>query len=100
MSESRALSICDLVERNSYLCSYQKINATMLMQHCYLFSTYRTLYNLSVFDIVRHLLLIQDTIHTVYYAWAMQQLDPEEGGGAYSTWKLREMQQLGVRALI
>ncbi|XP_011092940.1 mitochondrial import inner membrane translocase subunit TIM44-2-like [Sesamum indicum] len=44
----------------------------------------------------------QDTIHTVYYAWAMQQLDPEElGEGApYSTWKLREMQQLGVRALI
>lgn len=47
-------------------------------------------------------MLIQDTIHTVYYAWAMQQLDPEEvGGGApYSMWKLREMQQLGVRALI
>ncbi|KAH6755468.1 translocase inner membrane subunit 44-2 [Perilla frutescens var. hirtella] len=44
----------------------------------------------------------QDTIHTVYYAWAMQQLDPEEAGdGApYSTWKLREIQQLGVRALI
>ncbi|CAI9786431.1 unnamed protein product [Fraxinus pennsylvanica] len=44
----------------------------------------------------------QDTIHTVYYAWAMQQLDPEElGGGApYSIWRLREMQQLGVRALI
>ncbi|KAL2254939.1 mitochondrial import inner membrane translocase subunit TIM44-2 isoform X1 [Sesamum indicum] len=44
----------------------------------------------------------QDTIHTVYYAWAMQQLDPEEvGEGApYSIWKLREMQQLGVRALI
>ncbi|KAI3446331.1 hypothetical protein Pfo_002996 [Paulownia fortunei] len=44
----------------------------------------------------------QDTIHTVYYAWAMQQLDPEElGDGApYSIWKLREMQQLGVRALI
>ncbi|KAK6129426.1 hypothetical protein DH2020_036828 [Rehmannia glutinosa] len=44
----------------------------------------------------------QDTIHTVYYAWAMQQLDQEElGEGApYSIWKLREMQQLGVRALI
>ncbi|CAA2989786.1 mitochondrial import inner membrane translocase subunit TIM44-2-like isoform X3 [Olea europaea var. sylvestris] len=44
----------------------------------------------------------QDTIHTVYYAWAMQQLDPEElGDGAhYSIWRLREMQQLGVRALI
>ncbi|CAA3021246.1 mitochondrial import inner membrane translocase subunit TIM44-2-like [Olea europaea subsp. europaea] len=44
----------------------------------------------------------QDTIHTVYYAWAMQQLDPEElGDGApYSIWRLREMQQLGVRALV
>ncbi|CAA0827736.1 NAD(P)-binding Rossmann-fold superfamily protein [Striga hermonthica] len=37
----------------------------------------------------------QDMIHTVYYAWAMQQLDPEEvGEGApYSIWKLREIQQ-------
>ncbi|EPS66324.1 hypothetical protein M569_08451, partial [Genlisea aurea] len=45
----------------------------------------------------------QDTIQTVFYAWAMQQLDPEEiGDGAsyYSIWKLREMQQMGVRALI
>ncbi|KAK4477265.1 hypothetical protein RD792_016479 [Penstemon davidsonii] len=44
----------------------------------------------------------QDTIHTVYYAWAMQQLEPDElGEGApYSIWKLREMQQLGVKALI
>ncbi|PIN10498.1 hypothetical protein CDL12_16920 [Handroanthus impetiginosus] len=44
----------------------------------------------------------QDTIHMVYYAWAMQQLDPEElgEGASYSIWKLREMQQLGVRALI
>ncbi|XP_068663697.1 mitochondrial import inner membrane translocase subunit TIM44-2-like [Aristolochia californica] len=44
----------------------------------------------------------QDTIHTVYYAWAMQQIDPEElGEGAYyPVWRLREMQQLGVRALI
>ncbi|KAL7125532.1 hypothetical protein ABFS83_14G123800 [Erythranthe nasuta] len=45
----------------------------------------------------------QDTIHTVYYAWAMQQLDPEElgeGAPTHSIWKLREMQQLGVRALI
>ncbi|KAL2512545.1 Mitochondrial import inner membrane translocase subunit TIM44-2 [Abeliophyllum distichum] len=44
----------------------------------------------------------QDTIHTVYYAWAMQQLDPEElgEGASYSIWRLREMQQLGVRALI
>ncbi|EXC05426.1 Mitochondrial import inner membrane translocase subunit TIM44 [Morus notabilis] len=44
----------------------------------------------------------QDTIHTVYYAWAMQQIDPEElGEGAiYPIWKLREMQQLGVQTLI
>ncbi|XP_068649536.1 mitochondrial import inner membrane translocase subunit TIM44-2-like [Aristolochia californica] len=44
----------------------------------------------------------QDTIHTVYYAWAMQQVAPEElGEGAYyPIWRLREMQQLGVRALI
>ncbi|XP_073034070.1 mitochondrial import inner membrane translocase subunit TIM44-2-like isoform X1 [Primulina eburnea] len=45
----------------------------------------------------------QDTIQTVYYAWAMQQLDAELGDGyaaPYSIWKLREMQQLGVRALI
>ncbi|GFQ01174.1 morc family cw-type zinc finger protein 4 [Phtheirospermum japonicum] len=43
-----------------------------------------------------------DTINTVYYAWAMQQLNPEElGEGApYSIWKLREMQQQGIRALI
>ncbi|KAL5561892.1 hypothetical protein UlMin_031639 [Ulmus minor] len=44
----------------------------------------------------------KDTIHTVYYAWAMQQVDPEElGEGAlYPIWKLREMQQLGVQSLI
>ncbi|KAL5789229.1 hypothetical protein ACOSQ2_004117 [Xanthoceras sorbifolium] len=44
----------------------------------------------------------KDTIHTVYYAWAMQQVDAEElGEGAlYPIWKLREMQQLGIRALI
>uniref|UniRef100_A0A2P2KPZ3 Uncharacterized protein MANES_12G032400 n=1 Tax=Rhizophora mucronata TaxID=61149 RepID=A0A2P2KPZ3_RHIMU len=44
----------------------------------------------------------KDTIHTVYYAWAMQQVNPEElGEGAiYPIWKLREMQQLGVQALI
>ncbi|KAG9445654.1 hypothetical protein H6P81_011782 [Aristolochia fimbriata] len=44
----------------------------------------------------------EDTIQTVYYAWAMQQVDPEElGEGAYyPIWRLREMQQLGVRALI
>ncbi|GMH25763.1 hypothetical protein Nepgr_027606 [Nepenthes gracilis] len=44
----------------------------------------------------------KDTIHTVYYAWAMQQMEPEEVGedGIYSMWRLREMQQLGVQALI
>ncbi|KAK4796080.1 hypothetical protein SAY86_028406 [Trapa natans] len=44
----------------------------------------------------------KDTIHTVYYAWAMQQIDPEELGecAVYPVWKLREMQQIGVRALI
>ncbi|KAK9110079.1 hypothetical protein Sjap_018139 [Stephania japonica] len=44
----------------------------------------------------------KDTIHTVYYAWAMQQMDVEElGEGAiYPVWRLREMQQLGIQALI
>ncbi|GAV67805.1 Tim44 domain-containing protein [Cephalotus follicularis] len=44
----------------------------------------------------------KDTIHTIYYAWAMQQVEPEElGEGAiYPIWRLREMQQLGVQALI
>ncbi|KAI4329698.1 hypothetical protein MLD38_028053 [Melastoma candidum] len=44
----------------------------------------------------------KDTIHTVYYAWAMQLVDPEElGEGAiYPVWRLREMQQIGVQALI
>ncbi|XP_027096574.2 mitochondrial import inner membrane translocase subunit TIM44-2-like [Coffea eugenioides] len=44
----------------------------------------------------------KDTIHTVYYAWAMQQVPPEElGEGAiYPIWRLREMQQFGVQALI
>ncbi|KAF8401877.1 hypothetical protein HHK36_012826 [Tetracentron sinense] len=44
----------------------------------------------------------KDTIHTVYYAWAMQQIDVEElGEGAfYPIWRLREMQQLGIQALI
>ncbi|CAI0436110.1 unnamed protein product [Linum tenue] len=44
----------------------------------------------------------QDTIHTVYYGWAMQQVEPQElGEGAiYPVWRLREMQQLGVQALI
>ncbi|GAB2298346.1 hypothetical protein Dimus_032414 [Dionaea muscipula] len=44
----------------------------------------------------------KDTIHTVYYAWAMQQMEPGELGedGIYSMWRLREMQQLGIQALI
>ncbi|XP_077228897.1 translocase inner membrane subunit 44-2 [Tasmannia lanceolata] len=44
----------------------------------------------------------KDTIHTVYYAWAMQQVDVEElGEGAlFPIWRLREMQQLGVKSLI
>ena len=48
------------------------------------------------------LFLNQDTIHTVYYAWAMQQVDVEELGeeALFPIWRLREMQQLGVQALI
>ncbi|KAF8038249.1 hypothetical protein BT93_B0947 [Corymbia citriodora subsp. variegata] len=44
----------------------------------------------------------KDTIHTVYYAWAMQQVDPEELGAdaIYPIWRLREMQQIGIQALI
>ncbi|KAI9180208.1 hypothetical protein LWI28_002296 [Acer negundo] len=44
----------------------------------------------------------KDTIHTVYYAWAMQQVDAEELGEGvlYPIWKLREMQQLGIQTLI
>ncbi|KAM7259743.1 hypothetical protein ACFE04_015484 [Oxalis oulophora] len=44
----------------------------------------------------------EDAIQTVYYAWAMQLVDLEElGEGAiYPVWRLREMQQLGVKALI
>ncbi|KAH9624605.1 hypothetical protein KSS87_010308 [Heliosperma pusillum] len=44
----------------------------------------------------------KDTIHTVYYAWAMQQMDPEDvtEDAIYSMWRLREMQQFGVAALI
>lgn len=47
-------------------------------------------------------LLEQDTIHTVYFMWAMQQMDPEDidEDAIYSMWRLREMQQLGVAALI
>ncbi|TKY49923.1 Mitochondrial import inner membrane translocase subunit TIM44-2 [Spatholobus suberectus] len=44
----------------------------------------------------------KDTIHTVFYAWALQQMDQEDRGedGIYLMWRLREMQQQGVQALI
>ncbi|KAK7308928.1 hypothetical protein RJT34_05271 [Clitoria ternatea] len=44
----------------------------------------------------------KDTIHTVIYAWALQQMDQEERGedGIYLMWRLREMQQQGIQALI
>ncbi|XP_074276666.1 mitochondrial import inner membrane translocase subunit TIM44-2-like [Silene latifolia] len=44
----------------------------------------------------------KDTIQTVYYGWAMQQMDPEDvkEDAIYSMWRLREMQQQGVAALI
>nr|CAB3476586.1 unnamed protein product [Digitaria exilis] len=45
----------------------------------------------------------QDTIQTVYYSWAMQLMDsdevPEEES-YYPVWRLREIQQAGVKALI
>ncbi|KAJ6834962.1 mitochondrial import inner membrane translocase subunit TIM44-2 [Iris pallida] len=44
----------------------------------------------------------KDTIQTVHYAWAMQQIDIDElGEGAlYPVFRLREMQQIGVQSLI
>ncbi|XP_058208248.1 mitochondrial import inner membrane translocase subunit TIM44-2 isoform X2 [Rhododendron vialii] len=44
----------------------------------------------------------KDTIHTVYYLWAMQLEDVEElGEGAiFPIWRLREMQRMGLQALI
>ncbi|XP_061358577.1 mitochondrial import inner membrane translocase subunit TIM44-2 [Gastrolobium bilobum] len=44
----------------------------------------------------------KDTIHTVYYAWALQQKDHEDHGedGIYLMWRLIEMQQQGIQALI
>ncbi|KAJ1405751.1 Tim44-like domain [Sesbania bispinosa] len=44
----------------------------------------------------------KDTIHTVYYFWALQQMDQEDHGedGIYLMWRLREMQQQGIQALI
>jgi import inner membrane translocase subunit TIM44 len=47
--------------------------------------------------------MLQDTIQTVFYSWAMQLLDsdevPEEES-YYPVWRLREMQQAGIKALI
>uniref|UniRef100_A0A1J3IJ02 Mitochondrial import inner membrane translocase subunit TIM44-2 n=1 Tax=Noccaea caerulescens TaxID=107243 RepID=A0A1J3IJ02_NOCCA len=45
----------------------------------------------------------QDTIHTVFYAWAMQQVEASELGeeSIYPIWRLREMRIIGgVQALI
>ncbi|CAA6668135.1 unnamed protein product [Spirodela intermedia] len=44
----------------------------------------------------------KDSIQTVYYAWAMQLTDAEELGeeAIHAAWRLREMQQLNVQALI
>jgi len=44
----------------------------------------------------------QDTIHTVYYAWALQQMEPDEvtEDAIYAMWRLRDMQQQGIVALI
>ncbi|KAF0928472.1 hypothetical protein E2562_004116 [Oryza meyeriana var. granulata] len=45
----------------------------------------------------------QDTIQTVFYGWAMQLMDsdevPEEES-YYPVWRLREIQQVGIKALI
>ncbi|ERN18748.1 mitochondrial import inner membrane translocase subunit TIM44-2 [Amborella trichopoda] len=44
----------------------------------------------------------RDTIHAVIYVWAMQLMDAEELGEDvfYPMWRLREMQQMGIQALI
>ncbi|KAK9070666.1 hypothetical protein SSX86_011068 [Deinandra increscens subsp. villosa] len=44
----------------------------------------------------------KDTIHTVHYLWAMQLAEAEEGAEVahMPIWKLRDMQQVGIRALI
>ncbi|ANM63221.1 translocase inner membrane subunit 44-1 [Arabidopsis thaliana] len=44
----------------------------------------------------------QDTIHTVYHEWAMQQVETTELGedAIYPIWRLREMCRNGVQALI
>ncbi|RZC53725.1 hypothetical protein C5167_012570 [Papaver somniferum] len=44
----------------------------------------------------------KDTIQTVSHQWAMQQVDvqEQEEGALYPVWRLRETQQLGMKALI
>ncbi|XP_019184492.1 PREDICTED: mitochondrial import inner membrane translocase subunit TIM44-2-like isoform X2 [Ipomoea nil] len=44
----------------------------------------------------------KDSIHTVYYAWAMELVDADEAGegAVFPLWRLKEMQQFGVTALI
>ncbi|XP_066395327.1 mitochondrial import inner membrane translocase subunit TIM44-2-like [Miscanthus floridulus] len=45
----------------------------------------------------------QDTIQTVFYSWAMQLMDSDKVGeeeSYYPVWRLREMQQAGIKALI
>lgn len=44
----------------------------------------------------------KDDIHTVFYAWAMQQVVPDDyqDGLLYPYWQLREMQQLGIQSII
>ncbi|XP_004515202.1 mitochondrial import inner membrane translocase subunit TIM44-2-like [Cicer arietinum] len=44
----------------------------------------------------------KDTIHTVFYQWALQQMDQEDHGedAIYLMWRLREMHQQGIQALI
>lgn len=44
----------------------------------------------------------KDTIHTVFYLWAMSLEDAQESGesAGYPIWKLREMMQMNMQALI
>uniref|UniRef100_A0A0D9VLF6 Tim44-like domain-containing protein n=1 Tax=Leersia perrieri TaxID=77586 RepID=A0A0D9VLF6_9ORYZ len=48
-------------------------------------------------------IVVKDTIQTVFYGWAMQLMDsdevPEEES-YYPVWRLREIQQVGIKALI
>ncbi|XP_057433930.1 mitochondrial import inner membrane translocase subunit TIM44-2-like [Lotus japonicus] len=44
----------------------------------------------------------KDTIHNIFYLWALQQVNQEDNAedGIYLMWKLREMHQQGIQALI